>query len=484
MRYVLFSCAIALFGLLGAGATQVSAAPPTDSDVDFWVNEALREDARIYDFEISATTNKGVVTLAGTVDNLAAKEYAVREAKKINGVKAVIDKLLVEPSFRSDIDIENAVRRRILNSSVIKSQWIVVTCKDGVVTLSGSVDSYSEEQQAKLLASEIGGVKEVKNNITTKWEAVRSDEEIKGDAVAALSRDVYLTGLPIEVRVAGGIVTLSGEVGNAYEKDRAEDDVRWISNVIDVKNNLTVEWYDEEVDGVRKERKFPSEEELKKVVREALNQDSRLAAYDIDVVVQYGHVTLDGSVYTHYEKRIAEEDAKNVVGVGWITNNLITRIDQREDWAIEDDIDFNIDTDAVLKPYDVSAAVVNGTATLTGVVNTWYQKSHAYDVASRVLGVKSVVNKVVVNREKWKTDAELVKAIRSRFSKNWTTWWISKKISVTVKDYTATLEGDVNTWAQRKKAGELALHTIGIRKVDNRLTVKGYEYPWDEYYTE
>ena len=178
MRYALLSCTIALAGLMGTCAGRTTTVQPTDSDINYWVDEALREDVRIHEYEISSSTNTGVVTLSGTVDNLAAKTYAAREAKKINGVKAVIDKLTVEVSFRSDTDIANAVRRRILNSSVIKSQWIVVTCKDGVATLSGRVDSYSEEQQAELLASEVGGVKGVENNILTKWKVVRSDKEI------------------------------------------------------------------------------------------------------------------------------------------------------------------------------------------------------------------------------------------------------------------------------------------------------------------
>jgi osmotically-inducible protein OsmY len=483
MRYILFSCAFAVIGLLGTGADRVLAvAPPSDSDVNFWVQDAMGQDPRLDDFEITSTTRARIVTLTGTVDNLAAKRYAVREAKKIKGVKGVIDQLLVEPRFLSDIDIVNAVRRRILNSSVIKSQRIVVTCNGGVVSLSGFVDSYSEEQQAGLLASEVGGVKSVKNNILTEWKAKRSDEEIKGDVTSALDRDVYLTGLPIVATVTDGIVHLTGNVGNAYEKDRAEEDVRWISNVSDVKDNLSVEWYDNE--GVRKEKAWPDEEQLQQAVRTSLDDDSRLAAYDTTVVVQYGHVTLSGRVSSHYEKRIAEEDAKNVVGVGWVTNNLIVRNDQREDWAIQDDIDFNLSTDAILKSFDLSANVVNGNVTLTGAVTSWPESSHAYDVASSVLGVKSVVNNIVVNRERWKTDTELVQAIKKRIKKNWTTWWVDNKINVTVKNGVATLEGNVNTWAERNEAGDLALHTIGIYKIDNRLTVKGYDYPWEEYQTK
>ena len=158
----------------------------TDYDITFNVKDGLRTDPRVNGAEIAATTASGVVTLSGSVDNLAAKTYAVAEAEKSNGVLGVIDKLTVTPSYYWDTDISNAVRRRILNSAVIKSQGLIVACKDGVVTLSGTVGSYAEQQQAGLLASEVRGVKEVRNNVYTKWSSTRSDLEIKNDAVAAI----------------------------------------------------------------------------------------------------------------------------------------------------------------------------------------------------------------------------------------------------------------------------------------------------------
>ena len=463
----------------------VRAAVP-DGDINYYVKDALRADPRVNGSEITATTSKGIVTLSGSFDNLAAKTYAVSEAKKINGVVGVIDKLIVTPSFRSDTDIRNAVRRRILNSAVIKSQGLFVTCQDGVVTLSGTVDSYSEEQQAGLLASEVRGVKEAKNNIDTKWSSTRSDPEIKADAVAALGRDVYLTGLPITVTVQDGSVSLSGAVGNAYEKDRAFDDVRWISNVADVSNGLTVEWYENR--GVKSENETPSDEAVKQAVRKSLDQDSRLVANEIAIRMSFGEVTLDGSVYSHYEKAIAEQDSKNAVGVAWVRNNLFVRADQREDWAIEDDVDFNLDTDAVTEGFGLGAGVNKGTVTLTGKVHSWYQRSHAYDVASRVRGVKAVIDNITVseanttNGTNWKRDSDLVKSIKSRLRSDWTTWWVVDKINITVTNGVATVEGDVNTWKQRQEAGDRALHTFGVSEIDNRLTVKGVAYPWDEHH--
>lgn len=475
-----FTTTLALAALVGGLTPIVAHAAVSDTTINYYVKDALRDDSRVDAAKLTATTKEGIVTLAGSVSNLAAKNYAVQEAEKINGVLGVVDKITISPSYQLDTDIANAVRRRILNSSVIESQGLYVTCKAGVVSLSGNVNSYAEKQQAGLLASEVSGVKEVKNNIFTKWTSTRSDQEIKGDAVAALERDVYLTGMPITVTVKDAVVTLTGSVGNSYERNRAYNDVRWISNVKRVDNELVIKWYEEH--GVREAKKTPSDSDLKATVRKALDQDSRVNASDITLRVSYGHVTLDGSVYSHYQRDIAERDVKNVVGVAWVTNNLFARVDKRADWVVASDIDFNLDTDSVLDGFSLNASVKDGTATLTGTVHTWYERSHANSVASRVRGVKSVINNIKVASTNWKRDADLVKSIKSRLKGDWSTWWIRENINVTVQDGVATLEGDVNSWDQRHKAGDLALHTFGISEVDNRLTVKGVDYPWDEHH--
>jgi osmotically-inducible protein OsmY len=86
------------------------------------------------------------------------------------------------------------------------------------------------------------------------------------------------------------------------------------------------------------------------------------------------------------------------------------------------------------------------------------------------------------NVTNWKRDAELVKAVKAKLRTSWTTWWALNKINVTVRNGVATLEGNVSTWKVRQEAGDLALHTSGISEVDNRLTVEGFAYPWDEHH--
>ena len=461
----------------------VFAAGVSDSDITDWVKDALYQDVRVDSYDINVSTTNGVVMLTGSVSNLASKKYADLEAKKIDGVLGVINEITVSPGWRSDTDIRNAVRRRILNSSVIESEGIHVQCVDGKVTLSGKVDSYSQKREAGLLASEVRGVKDVENNITIEWTSERSDDEIESDAVAALKRDVYLTDLPITVTVKDAVVTLEGTVGSAYEKDRVYDDVRWIRNVESVNNKLKVEWWAKR--GAREVIPSPSDADLRKAVREELDQDMRLDTSDISVKASYGSVTLDGTVYSHYEKRVAGQDARNVVGVGWVVNNLFTRVDTREDWAILDDVQFNLNTDAITEGFDIAVKVNDGVVTLNGNVNTWYERLHAEDVAGKVRGVRRVINQIEVNRETTRTHtaAMVAKNIREHFKRNWAVRPVYDRINVTVKNGVATLTGEVDTWAQRRQAEEVAFNTEGIWKVDNRLQVKGYDYNWEDWYS-
>lgn len=65
-----------------------------DETITFWVKETLREDPRIVISKINLSTQSGIVTLTVQVPNLSSKEYADLEAKKIRGVRGVINKLI------------------------------------------------------------------------------------------------------------------------------------------------------------------------------------------------------------------------------------------------------------------------------------------------------------------------------------------------------------------------------------------------------
>jgi osmotically-inducible protein OsmY len=481
----------AIEGLLSAillGAMLVASAPVaanqvTDSSITSWVNEALRHDPLVPASEISVSTQEGVVTLSGRVDNLAAKIRVDRQATKIRGVREVLNELTVAPSPLSDADIVYAVRRRILNNASIVSQGIVVTSVDGSVTIQGEVANWSEAEEAALLASAVAGVKNVKNELVTRYTATRSDQEIKNDAVAALNRDVYLTGFAVTVAVKDGVLSLTGSVGNVYQKRRAAQAARWVSHVTFVKNELVVR--PEEKGELRERVVYVSDDALEKAIREELAEDIRVDASEIEARASDGEVTLEGSVTNLAQKRTAEQDARDVVGVAWVTNKLSVKTDWREDWTIRDDVDFDLKTDSALTPFDLESRVKDGVVTLTGRVHDWSEKSHATDVAGRVRAVREVVNEIRVQPAPGTitqhSDAALAKEIRDSFRRHGTTSRVADRIRVGVEDGVATLTGDLDTWDERLEAGSVALGTEGVWKVQNRLTVKGYDYDWEKW---
>ncbi len=452
---------------------------PEDGDILHGVESALRNDERVDLSTIEVAVNKGAVTLSGEVTSLAEEAYAVRDARKIRGVTGVVDQLQIVPIREyPDSDICHMVKRRILNSALIQSDDIKVACKGGSVTLSGQVASWSERDAATLLAYEIGGIKGVENLIEVTGQPKLSDEEIKNRMVTLFGMDLYLSGLPITVSVDDGVVTLSGTVGNEYEKARATRNayrlqVRKVVNDLQIDPGLRVD---------AGEKTHLSGEKLKDAVAMAMKLDGRLHADQIRVSVNYGHVTLDGTVPNAYEKRLAGQDAKDVRGVAWVTNNLVLHIAKRDDRLVRDDINFNLSTDYLLEGAAIAIRIDRGVVVLSGQVHTWQQKTRAEEVAERVKGVKEVINHLRVYREVVKSDQELAQEIKRRLRWNWNTWWIRDKIGVEVKNGVAILTGDVDSWAARREAARIAFKTKGVWEVENRIAVNGYSYKWDKWY--
>jgi osmotically-inducible protein OsmY len=473
--YVTFiGCILCLSGVCASSYASVP-----DSDINFWVNEALFEDPRIDASEVTTTTVDGIVTLSGAVRNLAAKKYADLETKKIKGVLGVINNIVVMPDFRFDTDIAQDVRHRIVNSSAVVSNNINVVSMNGKVTLTGEVDSWAEKEEAGLLASEVRGVTSVTNDLVARYKSKRSDREIWKDATGVLNRDVYLTGLPIDVSVKDGIITLKGDVGSLYEKERAGNKMFWLNDIRRVDNDLKVKSWENR--GARKSNPFPTDSELLNAITAELLEDSRIDDSNIDIDVSSGHVTLTGFVPTYYQEHIAGEDANNIVGVGWVSNNLYVRGDRRDDLNISADIISDLEADDLLWDQGVTVRVRDGVATLSGKVNTWYDKDHASIIASRVRGVKRVVNNIKVERNHDIADVTLAKNIKDELNWDWMTFPVSNAISVKVEDGLVTLTGKVDTWGEYEEAEDIALSTDGISAVDNKLSVAGYDYHWDEW---
>ena len=166
-------CVIVAAAALAIGCAQ------SDMGITTKVKTKLMADSTVKSTEIKVETKDKVVTLSGEVDNQAAKDQAVALARGTEGVSDVVDNISVKaPATASagttlgekidDAAITAAVKSKLLADSLVGGLKIDVDTRDGVVSLTGSVKSQADKDQALRLARETSGVKDVQDNLVVK----------------------------------------------------------------------------------------------------------------------------------------------------------------------------------------------------------------------------------------------------------------------------------------------------------------------------
>src|SRR5678815_972063 len=213
---------------------------------------------------------------------------------------------------RTDEQIQRDVLAEFKWDARVQPNEIGVVVKDGTVTLTGWVDSYTKRWAAEEAAHRVRGVKAVANDIEVRLplSAERTDVDIAAAAVRALEWDAMVPIDKLDVTVSKGWVTLKGEVEWQYQKQDAERVVRRLSGVRGVTNLILV-----------KPRLTASE--LKEKIELALVRSAQLDAQRITVEVQGTKAILRGTVRAWAEREEAERAAWAAPGITAV-ENLIT----------------------------------------------------------------------------------------------------------------------------------------------------------------
>jgi osmotically-inducible protein OsmY len=220
----------------------------------------------------------------------------------------------------TDVRLRDAIIRQLDWDPEVDDSAVGVAAKDGIVTLTGFIDSYAGKLAAERAVKRIRGVRAVANDIVVRVKVDRTDADIAADAARALKLH---PGIPesIQAVVHSGHVSLTGKVEWLVQRERAEDVVRHIRSVRGVQNHIEVS-------------PQTTQRDVRRRIVQALHRNADLDARHIDVAIgEDDAVILTGTVRSWSQRDAAERAAGSAPGIRRLDNRII--VEPSEPYEVE-----------------------------------------------------------------------------------------------------------------------------------------------------
>jgi VCBS repeat-containing protein len=212
---------------------------------------------------------------------------------------------------RRDTDIQSDVQDELTWTANVKSNEIGVAVHEGVVTLTGTVESYLARQAAQEAAFRVRGVHAVANEMDVRLHisAERTDSDLALAVLNAFTWDAAIPTDQLEVTVSHGYVTLKGQVDWYYQREAAQRVVQRLAGVKSINNLMTVVAH-------------PTPSDIKQRIERALVRNAEIDANTVTVSVSGNIAVLKGTVRSYAEKVAAGRTAWLAPGITTVENDI------------------------------------------------------------------------------------------------------------------------------------------------------------------
>ncbi|KLU62458.1 periplasmic protein [Peptococcaceae bacterium CEB3] len=211
----------------------------SDKEIEEWIRQRLAGSGHKEVSGLGCRVSHGIVTLLGHVETRSNERLARKIASQIRGVKEVRSEIQLKGKSVEDAELVNRVENALAASPWVNAQEIKTAASNGLVTLTGLVNTPDEVEWAVETAYQVAGVKAVVSEVLSRHHSQGEDLRLTEQLVNALGLN-RLNSAQVHAYVQGGIAFLSGEVYSPEDRERAEILCQGISGIDNVDNSIRV----------------------------------------------------------------------------------------------------------------------------------------------------------------------------------------------------------------------------------------------------